>query len=394
VLLLCAAVFISSIDRTSISVGVVAMRTQYHWNETWSGLVLSAFFIGYALMMIPSGALANRYGGRIVLGLAVLSWSLVTLITPPAAETSFPALVLARIALGAGEAAVFPACYNLIAHSVPPSRRSRVVALLTSSLHLGTMFALPTTAWLVRRYGWPAPFYVFGIVGCLWTAAWFASLSARHGRAAQALVLRRGIPWRALLRLPSVWAIVVTHFCGNWVLYVLLAWSPSYFKSTFGVPLLSVGALAALPWLLVFLTGNAAGAIADRMLASGFSATFVRKLMQSIGLGVGAIFLFQLAGATSITAVLVLMCCATGCWAFVLAGFAPNCFDVAPHHAEVIWGISNTIATLPGLFGVLVTGWLVDRTGSFATPFRVTAAVSLLGALVFVALGSGERGVD
>jgi MFS family permease len=70
--------------------------------------------------------------------------------------------VCARIALGLGEAAVFPASINMIGRWVPPLNRSRAVALLTSTMYLGTVFSLPVTGWLVHDYGWPVPFYAFG----------------------------------------------------------------------------------------------------------------------------------------------------------------------------------------------------------------------------------------
>ena len=94
VLLLCAAVFISYVDRTNISIGAIAMQAQLGWNETQKGLVLSSFFIGYILMMLAGGALAYRYGGRIVLGVAVIWWSLFTALTPAAAVLSLSALVV------------------------------------------------------------------------------------------------------------------------------------------------------------------------------------------------------------------------------------------------------------------------------------------------------------
>jgi ACS family sodium-dependent inorganic phosphate cotransporter len=149
VALLCAAVFISYIDRTNISVGAIAMRLQFGWNETQKGVVLSSFYVGYISLMLASGALANRFGGRIVLGAAVVWWSLFTVLTPVAASISLPLLVTARIALGLGEAAVFPASMNMIGRRVPVLQRSRAVALVTSSLYAGTVFALPVTGWLV-----------------------------------------------------------------------------------------------------------------------------------------------------------------------------------------------------------------------------------------------------
>ncbi len=392
--LLCAAVFISYIDRTNISVGAIAMQAQFGWDETQKGLVLSAFFVGYLVMMIASSALANRYGGKIVLGVAVVWWSVFTILTPPAALASLPMLVATRVALGLGEAAVFPASINMIGRWVPPLRRSQAVSLFSSSMYLGTVFSLPVTGRLVKFYGWPMPFYLFGLAGLVWAVVWFTSVRGGYGVEPPAAKIREAIPWRRLLGLPSVWAIVAAHFSSNWLLYVLLAWLPSYFKRTFGVTLADAGLLSAAPWLAAFLMANFAGHLADRLLQAGRGASFVRKLMQMIALGGSGLFLLLLPSAGSLYQGLFLMCCATGAAAFCMAGFAPNCFDIAPRQADVIWGISNTVATLPGIVGVYATGWLVDRTGSFGAPFYLTAGIALLGAVVYLIFGSGQRQID
>jgi ACS family sodium-dependent inorganic phosphate cotransporter len=396
VLLLCAAVFISYIDRTNISVGAIAMQAQLGWNETQKGYVLSAFFVGYLVLMVASAALANRYGGKVVLGAAVVWWSLFTILTPPAALTSFVALIGARIGLGVGEAAVFPASMNMIGRWVPLQHRSRAVALFGSCLTLGTVFALPVTGWLIHAYGWPMPFYVFGAAGLVWALVWFAKVGGGYGVEPPAAVAaaKPVIPWATLLRSPAVWAIIVNHFCHNWSLYLLLAWLPSYFKTTFGVSLASAGLLSAAPWLTAFVTANLAGYWADRMIRAGRSPTFVRKLMQTIGLGGAGVFLVLVTGAGSLTAGLLLMCCASGALGFCMGGFASNAFDIAPRYADVIWGLSNTAATIPGIVAVATTGWLVDRTHSYAAPLFVTAGIAIIGALVYLAIGSGEREID
>lgn len=399
VLLLCAAVFISYIDRTNISVAAIAMKDELGWTETDKGTVLSSFFVGYLLMMAASGALANRYGGWLVLGIAVLWWSAWTILTPPAAAVSLAALVAARIGLGLGEAAVFPASINMIGRWVPPERRSRATALLVSALSLGTLFSLPVTGWMVRAHGWPVPFYVFGAAGLVWFVAWFA-LIGEHRAAAPAHVAEtaaseaRHIPWGRLLALPAVWAIIVAHFACNWGLYLTLAWMPSYFRSTFGVSLADAGLLSAAPWLVSFVTANLVGAWADRMLKAGRKAGFVRKLLQGISLVGGGLVWLLLPHATTPAVGVALMCCATCVGAFAMSGFAPNCFDIAPKYADVIWGISNSVATVPGIVAVFITGWLVDRTGNFAAPFNLTAAILLGSAVVYQLFGSGERLVD
>jgi len=393
-LLLCAATFISYIDRSNISVGAIAMQARFGWSETQKGLVLSSFFVGYIAMMAASGALAHRFGGRLVLGTAVIWWSLCTILTPPAALTSLPALVIARMALGLGEAAVFPASINLIGRWVPELQRSRAVGLLASSLYLGTVFSLPVTGWLIRDFGWPMPFYAFGVIGLIWSLVWFTGLTNDRRAMVPPAPGSPTIPWRRLLRLPSVMAIVVAHFCHNWSLYLLLAWLPSYFKSTFGVSLVNAGLLSAAPWLTGFITCNTAGWVADWMLRRGKSATFVRKLMMTLGLGGVALFTLQLPSASSVTVGVVLTCCAAGALSISNAGFATNCFDIAPRFSGVIWGISNTFGTLPGIVGVYVTGWLVDRTGSYAVPFFVTGGLALFGMIFYLAFGSGKRQID
>ena len=146
VIFLCsAAVFISYIDRTNISVAAIPMKDEFAWTETTKGFVLSSFFIGYILLQVVSGTLANRYGGKVVLGVAVVWWSVFTMLTPPAARVSLAALIGARIALGLGEAAVFPASINMVGRWVPVASRSRAVALFASSLSLGTVVSLPLT---------------------------------------------------------------------------------------------------------------------------------------------------------------------------------------------------------------------------------------------------------
>ena len=398
VLLCCAAIFIAYLDRTNISVAAIPMKEQFGWSETTKGIVLSSFFVGYLVLQIASGTLANRYGGKVVLGVAVLWWSIFTMLTPPAAFLSLPALIAARVALGLGEAAVFPASINMIGRWVPASRRSRAVALSVSGLSLGTVISLPATGALVRAYGWPMPFYLFGFLGFVWATAWYFGVGSGHGpdaeRPVESSAGRAAIPWQRLLRTPAVWAIFVSHFSHNWMLYLLLAWLPSYFKSTFGVSLASAGLLSAAPWLVSFVVVNAAGTWADRMMERGRSATFVRKLLIGAGSLGASSFLLLLPQVGAVTAGVLLMCGVSGMLAVCQAGFAPNSFDVAPRYADVIWGISNTFATIPGIVGVAVTGWLVDQTGNYDAPFLLAAGLVLAAAAVYLALGSGKRLVD
>ena len=175
---------------------------------------------------------------------------------------------------------------------------------------------------------------------------------------------------------------------------MLLAWLPTYFKTTFNVSLVNAGLLSAAPWLSYFVMANGSAYFAAWMIRRGHTVTFVRKLMQGVALLGCASFLLLLPLASSPMIGALLMCGAGGALSLTLSGFAPNSFDVAPRYADVIWGITNTGATIPGIVGVAITGWLVDKTGSFTAPFVLTAAFSVLGAAVYVVFGSGEKKID
>jgi ACS family sodium-dependent inorganic phosphate cotransporter len=80
-----------------------------------------------------------------------------------------------------------------------------------------------------------------------------------------------------------------------------------------------------------------------------------------------------------------------GSTAIGLGGWGVNHLDVAPRYAGILMGISNTFATLPGIVGVALTGFIVQATGSFADVFYLAAAVYLIGLASFDVWGSGER---
>jgi len=402
------AVFVCYIDRVNISVAAIAMQDQFGWSDTTKGVVLSSFFIGYILTLAVAGWAANRFGTKRVLGFAVVWWSIFTIITPLAAYASFPLLIAARIALGLGEAATFPAGYGILGKWFPPGERSRAIGLLMSGIPVGTLFALMTTGWIVTNYGWPASFYLFGVLGFVWAAAWYLLVyesPAEHPGISAAerqlieggvtpAVERSPVPWGQLFRLGAFWALIVNHFCSNWVLYIFLAWLPSYFRDVQGLSISGAGIYSAAPWLTMFLMTNVSAWIADRMLKHGISTTAVRKTMQSIGLLGTAVFLLLVRDVDSAGLAVVYMSAALGLAAFTIPGFGTNHLDIAPRYADVLVGITNTFGTIPGIVGVALTGWIVDRTGSFDSVFVVVAVTNVIGTVVWLALSSGRKLID
>ncbi len=397
--------FVCYIDRVNISVAIIPMAEEFGWDQTTRGIVLSSFFYGYLATQVFGGWLADRFGGKIVLGIGVLWWSIFTLVTPPAAAFSFTVLFLARVGMGLGEGVAFPAIYNLYARWVPTQERARAVALNTSGIPLGTVGALLLTPTIVVNLGWPWVFYIFGILGFMWYGLWhFLSADtpethpSMHASELQfirdnapAIPKNETIPWGQLLSKVPVWAIIINHFCSNWGFYVILTWLPTYFTQELGVDISQVGVYTILPWLAMFLMANVAGWIADKLIASGRSVTFVRKLMQTIGFLGPTIFLSLIGGVSSAPQAIVYMCCALGLNAFALSGFGVNHLDIGPRYAGILLGFSNTAGTIPGIIGVTLTGYILDATGSWSLVFSIAAGIYLVGLLVWLLFATGEK---
>jgi ACS family sodium-dependent inorganic phosphate cotransporter len=404
-----AATFICYIDRVNISIAIIPMSAELGWSATTQGTVLSSFFIGYLLTQIVGGRLADRFGGKVVLAGGVLLWSLFTMLTPPAAALGFAALLVARIGMGMGEGVNFPAVYTLQARWIPTDERARAMALNNSGIPLGTVFALLVTPIIVAHLGWQWAFYLFGAVGFVWFVFWqrkMAATPAQHPRITaeelnhiQAHSTAAGEPGTApsimsFLKHPSVWAIIVAHFCNNWSLYVLLTWLPTFVNQGLGVSFASVGVFTMFPHIAYFVFLNVAGNIADRLIRRGIEVGRVRKLMQTIGFGGVATALLIVGHVESALMAIAIMTLGNGIFAFTAGGFFVNHMDIAPRSAGTLMGITNTAATIPGIIGVYVSGLILDATGSWAFVFNVAAGVALFGLVFYLIFASGKKVFD
>jgi len=402
------SVFVCYIDRVNISVAIIPMAEDLGWSLGTQGTVLSSFFVGYLLLQIVGGRLADRFGGKVVLGAGVLLWSLFTILTPPAAWMGFTVLLLVRVGMGMGEAVTFPSIYSLFSKWVPLSERSRSVGLVNSGIPFGTVFALIVTPIIVQKMGWEWAFYLFGAVGVLWFLFWQVSVTARPQEHAavssselavieetNAYVENADTPkLTEFLKSGAVWAIIVAHFCNNWSLYVLLSWLPTFVNKGLGVDYASVGWFTMIPHIASFIFLNIAGNVADWLIRSGIDVGRVRKIMQTIGFGSIATALAIVGEVESAWMAIAIMTVGNALGAFVVGGFVVNHMDIAPRHAGTLMGITNTAGTIPGIIGVAVSGYILEMTGSWALVFQVASGVTLVGLVAFLLFSRGRKIFD
>jgi ACS family sodium-dependent inorganic phosphate cotransporter len=406
---MCAfATFICYIDRVNISIAIIPMAEEFGWDQTTKGMIMSSFFVGYLLTQVAGGWLADRFGGKVVLGFGVLFWSAFTIITPAAAFAGLSMLLLSRVGMGLGEAVTFPSIYSLFSGWLPITERTRAIGLNASAIPLGTVFALLLTPVIVLSLGWEWAFYLFGAVGILWFAMWYwlartepsehPRMSAEelsHINANQRVeTVSEPPPIKAMLKSMAVWSIIVSHFCSNWGGYVLLSWLPIYFVEGLGVDFAAVGVVTMIPAVTSFFFLNVAGWVTDKLIVHGFNLTLVRKSMQTVGFGGGAIVLAVVGYVESVPLAIALMSIGNALGAFGLGGWGSNHMDIAPKHAGTLMGITNTAGTVPGIIGVFISGLILQLTNSWVLVFQVAAAINVFGLVFYLLFARTEKEFD
>ncbi|MBT8078209.1 MAG: MFS transporter, partial [Gammaproteobacteria bacterium] len=301
-----------------------------------------------------------------------------------------------------------PATYALIGRWSVASDRARLLAIVVSGATLGAPGGLMISGWLVEHAGWQTAFYSFGAVGLAWASFWLLRTHGnpdedpRIGEAekdllAESRVSREAkvaVPWKKIISHPAIWAIIIAKFCALWTVYVFLAWLPSYFSAIQGISVAGSGLFAALPWIAMSAMLYVASWRADGMIRLGRDVTYVRKLMQSIGLLGSTVFLLLVPFAGSALTAVTLTCLAMGMLAFCYSGADPTVMEVAPRYSGSITGLVGTIGNLPGIIAIPLIGLIVDSTGSYSSGFVLAAAINVVGIVVWLKFGTARKIID
>ena len=411
------AVYICMVDRIAISIAIIPMAEDNGWSPTVQGAVMSAFFLGYVTLQIPAGYLSDRFGGKWVLGLGVLFWSLFTLLTPASAALGITVLLACRFLMGVAEAVTWPSIYSLYSCWVHPDRRASAVGLMNSGISGGSVIALICTPWLISVWSWQGAFYLYGLLGVLWFSVWAPlarsrpadktdwaasdaiSATAESGSAtdqanvsAQTIYPRLTV--RGMLRSRAVWAIAIAHICINWSLYLVLSWFPTFINRELGADLQLAGFLALAPTIVSLIMAPLAGRLFDRLVTEGHDRLKVRRIMQSLAfVGITAAMMAITLTDSLILSVTVLTV-SNALTAFSIGGFATNHLDIAPNQSGLLMGVTNTLAAVSSSASVFVSGWIQDLSGGWDAVFLTAAGVSVFGALIYASLAGVEREFD
>ncbi|XP_047046857.1 probable anion transporter 5, chloroplastic [Lolium rigidum] len=417
------AFVICNMDKVNLSVAIIPMSHQYGWNSSTAGLVQSSFFWGYALSQLPGGWLAKLIGGRTVLKVGVLAWSLSTAVIPAVAGF-MPGLVLSRILVGIGEGVSPSAATDLIARTIPIQERSRAVAVVFGGLSFGSVLGYLFAPPIIQNLGWESVFYIFGLLGVIWCIG-FESIKELQSTDSEDNILNieqsptgsnglisspvsfkssdpsleemkdsiKDVPWREFFKSKAVWAMIYVHFCGSWGHYTCLSWLPTYFSEELDLNLTEAAWVSILPPLGSMIITSIAAPFADNLISSGVDTTKVRKICQTIAFLSPAAFMMLSSVDLGLPPWVIVAFLTSGLAlsSFALAGLYCTHQDISREYASILLGITNTVGAVPGIVGVALTGYLVDTTHSWSMSlFAPSIFFYLTGTVVWLAFFSSE----
>jgi ACS family glucarate transporter-like MFS transporter len=452
---LCVITTINYVQRNSLGGAETTIRADLSLTRNDTGDAMGAFFLTYALCQVPSGWLAQRWGGRRTLTLYAAGWSIVMGLT--AFATSLSELLGARWTMGALQAGIFPCSTMILAAWYPATRRGFASAILNSFMLIGGVLASVLTGLLIGPLGWRWLFFLYALPGLAW-AGWFAlwfrnrprdhqsvntaelavispgvtdssfadartqqrpderiaapshlvltkssaivssiPVDAEREEAAQDLaerVVRPSIPWLAIYLSSALWLICMQQFCRAGALRFFDQWLPTYLQEARGQSREAANLWTSLPLWAGVLGGPLGGILSDYVLARTGSRRWARQGV-AIGSTAVGLLIYWLAYLIDDVSGAVFVACLGIC----IITFASPCayaltMDMGGRNLGIIFGTMNMAGNL-GSYAFTKFIPRVVTWGGWDAALLVFAAMNLVAILGWLLLNPngviGER---
>jgi ACS family glucarate transporter-like MFS transporter len=366
------------------------------------GYLLSSFLWTYVLCLIPVGLLVDRFGGKAVNAGGIALWSLATILT--GLSPGFWFMAGTRMIMGMGESTSWPASNRVIREWFPAAERGVANAIFGAGGAAGPALGSVVVAAIVSALGWRAGFFIAGSIGFIWLIAWLIVfdkperarwlhaaerdkiLTERDGERATSHLQPASSLWQ-LLRLRTVWGLFLTQGCEVYGGYMLLTWLPTYLQQSKGLSLLDAGMVSAVPFGAAMVMAVVLGRFSDRLLSRESVHAGRRRVMLAVLLITTAIIV-AVPFLDNLWAIVAVLAVARSTGA---AGSALNfalVTDLVRNPADI--GKVTSITVLGGnsfgMMGPIVTGYVVQLTGSFSGTFVLAGVLALIGAAATLTL--------
>lgn len=396
--LLCLMYFITYLDRVNVSTAAAGFAKDFDLNKTQIGLVFSAFAWPYLLFQVIGGWVSDRFGARRTLLVCGTLWAGATVLTGLA--TGLASLLVARVLLGLGEGATFPASTSAMSRWVAKGDRGFAQGITHAAARIGNAAAPAIIVAAMVAYGWRASFYVCAVVSFAWVGLWALSFTERpadHPRITPEELARLPppgparppVPWMPLFR--RMMPVTIVYFCYGWTLWLFLSWIPQYFLHSHGLDLKKSALFSSSVFFAGVIGDTLGGIVTDRLVTRLGSLRRARSGMVAVCMGLTLLALVPLLFTHDLY---ICLACLSAGFFFAEMTIGPMWaipMDIAPEHSGTASGMMNTGSALAAIISPVIGGLLIDRFGNWELPFVGSMILMGVGVVLAFRMRPDER---
>lgn len=384
--LVTATTVLTYLDRLNIGIAGHFIQDEFSFSLKTMGWILSSFLVGYSLSQIPGGYLADRYGPRKVLIIAITWWSVLTAVTAVAPRLPMAkwfgvaySIAIIRFLIGIGEAPSSPSYTKVVANWIGYTRRGFGSSFNLFGIGLGGALTPVLITFIMRRWGWRNSFYGCGLLGFLVALIWYMWATDRpeqHPRVNQDEIdfIRAGhplgaegsaqgnVPWKRILTNRSVIALVLGYFCQGFPIYFFHTWLFIYLVKVRGFSLTEGGFYGAVPYAAIAVASPLGGLFSD-FAVRVLDKPWGQRIAVWLGMFSSAVLMWSGAHAPNKVTAIFLLAAAAGCNMFASVTFWAACIDLGKLYSGSVAGVMNTFGNLAGAFSPVVTAYVASRFG-------------------------------
>jgi MFS transporter, ACS family, hexuronate transporter len=414
---ICGLIFfattINYIDRQVIGILKPTLQAQFGWSEIDYADIVFAFQLAYAIAFLFAGRMIDRLGTKTGYSIALVVWSVAAIahaeapvfgvaaasvlsVVGLAYSASVAGFIVARLALGFGEAGNFPAAIKVVAEWFPKRERALATGLFNSGTNVGALVTPLVVPWITLQWGWYWAFVITGALGFLWLFLWLPLYGPpeTHARVKPAELAHirsdpadppTHIPWSQLLRYRQTWAFALGKFMTDPIWWLYLFWIPDFLNRNYGIDLRTIGPPLVAIYLVADVGSIGGGWLSSSLLKRGWNVNAARKTAMLL-CALAVLPMVFASGARDLWVAVALVSIA----AAAHQGWSANLFtltsDTFPRKAVgSVVGLGGFAGAVGGMLIAKVTGYILETTGSYLPVFFI-AAFAYLSALLVIHL--------
>jgi nitrate/nitrite transporter NarK len=363
----CAAGFAFSANYTNHAPMVSTLQGEFGFDRTSAGLLTTGIFLTHALMQVPGGRLADRFGSARMMGLA-LAWVAFGNFAI-ATSGAYWQLLAWKIFVGFGTALTFTAGARYVVQSFTGKAVHLAQGMFGGSIVLGSGFVIFAVPQMLGAFGWRGAFVGSAMVVVAALVYWMAAAPKPEQKPA----LKHAGSLAEMATHGDLWLLGIMQMASFGLVIVAGSWIATLLKNGYKMPLGKAGMLGSLVLLLGIVTRPLGGWLLHRLnlrtivpaaLLLNAAACAMLAWGQSIELTVAAVVALGFGCGVPYAAI------------FTMAA------RLYPGRAATAMGFVNMVGIAMILVGAPAVGWLADWSGNFRTGFFA------LGAFSFVAAGA------